>query len=80
MSRRDAPACNWPYPVEISRENILTHTVKISDLPPVQRAAAFKKMQEVEPGMAEFLKQMAGTFGKSETFVDEETAKRLGVE
>jgi len=80
MSRRNEPACNWPEPVEINRENCLADKVKLSDLPAQQRAAAFRKMQEVEPGMAAFLKQMAGTFGKGELFVDQDTAKRLGVD
>jgi len=80
MSRRNTPACNWPRTFEIAPENCLTDKVKLSDLPADKRAAAFKKMQEVEPGMAAFVKQMAGTFGKSELFVDKDTAKRLGVE
>ena len=69
---------NWPHPVAPARDDLSDH-VNVSRLPADQKRQAFERMKQEEPGMAEFIGQMHGTFGRSELLVDPETAKRLGV-
>ena len=70
---------NWPMPVETTREHPTRDQVSLSKLDTEEKRQAFERLKEEEPGMADFVSRMHKTFGKSELFVDEATAERLGV-
>lgn len=76
---RDQFNPNWPTPIHTTRENPLRDKVNLSRLDPEEKRKAFERLKEAEPGIAEFVEQMHGTFGKSDLYIDKQTADRLGV-
>ena len=78
MTRPKLP--NWPAPMLVAKgRKPERDMVNLSTLDTEAKRRAFQKMRQHEPGVAEFLAQMARSFGPSTTFIDTDTAKRLGV-
>jgi hypothetical protein len=76
---RDQFNPNWPAPAEITRQRPERDMVNLSRLDSAAKRAAFERMRREDPGLADFISRMHKTFGRSELFVDQATAERLGV-
>lgn len=77
---RDQFNPNWPAPMPTAKgPDAERDMVKLSALDTKAKREAFERMKTEEPGLAEFVERMHNTFGRSELFVDQATAERLGV-
>lgn len=77
---RDQRTPNWPAPMPTAKgPKPERDMVQLSALDTDAKRQAFERMKAEEPGMADFIQRMSQTFGRSELFVDQDTAQRLGV-